>query len=610
MTLDPRLPQKPADQWLRLINAYLDESILKEEFELLSEWIAASPDNAMWFARVASLHSGLRTTLQQQDLREFLAAKDSDGSLELTVDPQNIQEMLVEFDEAERRREEIEATQRAKQIAAEAAAKRMEQLEQERLDRPHRPQPIEIPRSALWAAIAVGVAFVFLAVDALMLQQEQQADMTQVAPPVETRPAETFASVSDSVAAVWARITKPIGPGGRLPAGRLNLIEGAVELTFDDGAQVVLEAPVEVELVSASRLWLQRGKMVAKVPEEAIGFTVSTAAGSIVDLGTEFGVGVTDTGDTQVQVMQGVVALAAKSSGENVPRLTLTEGQARYIQAEGSQISKLEFDEQAYLRNVPSSPYELAVMRDRPFAYWRFDGTGNAVESIGRVESNSPLGSGVSLVGLAGQAQVGSAAAEFSGAHDGIMLSDLASELLKRDFTLEAWVKPIEIPESTGAMRILSNFYSSAGIRGGWGFGVADERFVGAQIPRRVLLFTMHGVYDSISTQTMTFGEWTHLAVTVDSRAQPAMYINGSEVIEFCRDWKTNKDSYKPIPKNANYTDVDVTSKNPFLIGRHPPIANEGNPPEAWHGSIDELAVFTRVLTPAEILEHYQASSK
>ena len=602
--------QLPPDQYQRLINAYLDDSISVVEFEELSDWITVSSTNAQWFARMAAMHSAIRSNFQRQDLSEFLSANDSNDHLELGVDPQNIIEMLSEFDQAEQRRADVDAEARLKQVQAEAEAKRLQHLEDERLNRPSRPQPIEIPRSLLWIAIAICVIVAAFVAESLFIGNSKQPDLVEVAPPVEVRRLETIVTVTKSIAAVWSGENSPQGPGGRLPVGPIALVEGAAELAFDDSACVVIEAPVQLELMSAGRLRLERGNVVAKVPAEAIGFTISTAAGSIVDLGTEFGVGVDEAGDTRVQVIKGVVALATKTTPD-APRFTITAGSARHMQAESQEIAEIDFDGHAFLRNVPKSAYELAIMRNRPLSYWRFDSRDGVVRSLGSDESTGTLGSGISMLDITSGSKLGAGIAEFSSDNHGIVVTGVtAQEPLTRNFSLEAWVKPSQIQDSTGAMRIVSNFSKDSSGSSGWAFGVADERFIGGDDPRRAMLFTIHGVYDAISTKQVPMDEWVHLAVTVDSRGCPAMYINGAEVIEFSREESSSTASFEPQPEDADYSSGIRVSQNPPVIGRHPETKNENTPPEAWNGAIDELAVFDRVLTSEEIEEHYKASWK
>ncbi len=96
---------------------------------------------------------------------------------------------------------------------------------------------------------------------------------------------------------------------------RVDLVSGLCEITFRSGAKVVVSAPARFSVTSALRAELQVGKLAARVPHTAIGFTVNTPFGSVVDLGTEFGVEVTPDHNLDVQVFVGDVKVSAPSGG-------------------------------------------------------------------------------------------------------------------------------------------------------------------------------------------------------------------------------------------------------------------------------------------------------
>lgn len=125
-------------------------------------------------------------------------------------------------------------------------------------------------------------------------------------------------------ACTWGSGALPTEVGARLPAGRLSLAEGLARIVFADGAEVTLEAPAELELVSASRCILHAGRLVAKVPDRAIGFKVDTPTAVIEDLGTEFGVNVHrgDSPSADVQVFNGLVNVRHRGTGKVEPMRT------------------------------------------------------------------------------------------------------------------------------------------------------------------------------------------------------------------------------------------------------------------------------------------------
>jgi len=122
-----------------------------------------------------------------------------------------------------------------------------------------------------------------------------------------------IARLTRSVGAAWDQPSSP-DDGATLIAGqKLHLKQGLAEIAFESGVTVVLEGPAEFELggpasgvrgqgagvgspgaVESDRnaCALSLGKLVARVPGQARGFTVQTPTMTVVDLGTEFGVAV------------------------------------------------------------------------------------------------------------------------------------------------------------------------------------------------------------------------------------------------------------------------------------------------------------------------------
>lgn len=97
--------------------------------------------------------------------------------------------------------------------------------------------------------------------------------------------------------------------------GPLTLTEGILKIAMYDGTEVVLNAPAEVEFEEISQLYLAKGVMRANVPPVAIGFTVRTPHGLIVDYGTEFSVEVNkNQSKTLVEVFKGIVELRDSSN--------------------------------------------------------------------------------------------------------------------------------------------------------------------------------------------------------------------------------------------------------------------------------------------------------
>lgn len=163
----------------------------------------------------------------------------------------------------------------------------------------------------------------------------------------------TFATMGESKAARWESGDLPTAAGARLSTGKLRLAEGLATLRFDSGAQVVLEAPVEIALVDAMHCRLRSGTAVADIPESALGFRIATPSAEVVDYGTRFAVNVeSDTGATRTQVFDGLVEVEHAQSGKIVQ---LKTGEENFVAGDAISAAAPGVDEGQWSA-APSSP--------------------------------------------------------------------------------------------------------------------------------------------------------------------------------------------------------------------------------------------------------------
>jgi hypothetical protein len=150
----------------------------------------------------------------------------------------------------------------------------------------------------------------------------------------------------------WDSAT-PIAPGDSLNGTRVKLLTGLAELTFHSGAVLLVEAPADMELRSPMHVVLHSGHVVARVPEQAIGFVIETANANIVDRGTEFGL-VVDGQNTTVQVYSGKVEAGGKEQGKPNVSHELTAGRAVRISGTGPfGPVEVPFQESRFIRRFP-----------------------------------------------------------------------------------------------------------------------------------------------------------------------------------------------------------------------------------------------------------------
>lgn len=155
-------------------------------------------------------------------------------------------------------------------------------------------------------------------------------------------------------------------PGVGQPLDRsatYTLTHGTIDLELNSGATVALSAPVRFSIQQDNTLALTRGHAYAVVPESAIGFTVQTPQGQVVDLGTEFGVRVDEQGAGEVVVFKGLVeAVSSDSTQEPVKIPEQFGGKLRAGERVGDSIDQIgAFQTEAYVRDWDKVVYHPVV---------------------------------------------------------------------------------------------------------------------------------------------------------------------------------------------------------------------------------------------------------
>lgn len=164
------------------------------------------------------------------------------------------------------------------------------------------------------------------------------------------------AVLTDVVGAEWANTNKILCKDELLRPGELTLSAGFAELTFDDGAVVVIGAPAVFDLKSDNMLFLRNGKLSAVVPKEAIGFTVQTVNANIVDYGTEFGVAINDNGSVATHVFKGKVKVSSVTRAGGVMESSwLTQDEAVSVDSEGVLSQKYVSHKRKFVRKIETA---------------------------------------------------------------------------------------------------------------------------------------------------------------------------------------------------------------------------------------------------------------
>ena len=162
-------------------------------------------------------------------------------------------------------------------------------------------------------------------------------------PAVALQPGPRVAMVASSIDSLWGGASVPDSEGW-LPAGAVHLRRGQVEIRFVSGVVVALKAPAEFQAISPTEARLKQGAMSAHVDGKITSFRIHTPTAEVVDLGTEFGLAVADSGETDIAVFDGLVDVSTGGSRDknaqgassiDLPGRRLAAGEALRVDRHG-----------------------------------------------------------------------------------------------------------------------------------------------------------------------------------------------------------------------------------------------------------------------------------
>lgn len=199
----------------------------------------------------------------------------------------------------------------------------------------------QFPRGfASWLPVAVALLFLVGILINHAIEVGRDATRPQfagddVAEPVDVN--DSGVAVLTRVAGLQGTATTDWRVGETIPPGSMAWSAGLLQLEFYSGATVVVEGPAEIEILDESRVVCQSGRLRAHVPDLARGFAVLSPSFELVDLGTEFGLNVSDDGVTEVHVFDGKVELYDVESNRNLAtRRELSAGDALTVERDGT----------------------------------------------------------------------------------------------------------------------------------------------------------------------------------------------------------------------------------------------------------------------------------
>lgn len=464
--------------------------------------------------------------------------------------------------------------------------------------RPASPKVIAFPKISpkVWKVALAAAAAV-----ALMLTAQFFLPGKKTPAPAITA---SLAILTHSADAVWAEGAPERQNGEVMSAGWLKLKSGAVQVEFSRGARVVLEGPAEMQLLTDNEAYLRTGKLRAQVPDAAHGFTVKSNGFTVVDHGTEFGVDVPPTGNSQVHVFTGLVALhRAETSAKQ-----LRKDQA--VQIEGNKTKDIPARRDQFLSDEELARRERASVRGRIVA-WKaasrtlsehpaalvhldFEGDRGWTRTIPNRAWRAVPEAPASMVGceFADGRWPGKGGVQFNRADDRLRLNVPGGY---QSMTLVAWVRVDSLPDRPQSL-VMADGLGTGDVQwylsrwGELGFGVHIGK---AGDPTG---WRYHHTQPLITPEML--GSWVCLTSVFDGTTDTIThYFNGQIVgadrlgvrtllqLETCEigNWAIRSGAGGVVPRNGN----DVARN--------------------LQGRLDEVAIFSAPLSPDEVRQIYDS---
>jgi hypothetical protein len=149
----------------------------------------------------------------------------------------------------------------------------------------------------------------------------------------------------------------PIEQGDVLEKGLWKWQNGLVDIEMASGTTLLVQAPAVIEVYNDRHIRIYQGRVVATMPKGKSGFTVDTREMNVVDLGTQFGVGVNPLGESRVQVFEGSVMVKSMVYPD---QKALHEGGTLRVGADG-RLKATKLSDSAFARRLP----DMREMRQR-----------------------------------------------------------------------------------------------------------------------------------------------------------------------------------------------------------------------------------------------------
>jgi len=452
-------------------------------------------------------------------------------------------------------------------------------------------------------AIAAGIAFF----SGLAFMHWLSPSESIVAEKQEEASAEGFAVIENLSAPVWKEGVDAKRTGDTLSKESFELESGTAEIQFFSGATMIVAGPANISLTSAWEATCHEGRVRMRVPPAARGFKLHAPSTEIIDLGTEFGLEVTDR-EAHVEVFDGEIEFKHRGGekrlveggaawklpidGSESPTQT---GQAKIpnqndFESQTSELNRADFDRWTKHRD--------RLSRDpRLIAYYTFEQDGGHLPDLAATTSHNHDGAIVLAEPVDGRWPGLKSGLEFRRPGARVRVN-IPGEF--EAFTFSAWVRIDSLDRQYNAL-FLGDGYETGEPH--WQIDDQGRMMLSIMVddsrPNRTNKRGrgFHHIYFSPTMWDLSMsGQWLHLASTFDPSARKVShFVNGALIHE-----EPITDEFLIEQLRIGNGDIGNWSQ-PFREDPTWAIRN-------LNGMIDELAIFKQALSNEEIVALFQNS--
>ncbi|MFV0532165.1 MAG: LamG domain-containing protein [Cumulibacter sp.] len=227
---------------------------------------------------------------------------------------------------------------------------------------------------------------------------------------------------------------------------------------------------------------------------------------------------------------------------------------------------------------APTLTYPEVVAQSGPVHYWQFELEDAGGDSVG--EAQLEIGAEAAVLGFSAYVG-GSGSVDCSGTW-GSRAPSTAAETPAGDFTIEAWIDTIS--NRGGPIVTFANPIT----------GMMPDRvlYVGADGRAYFGALDQFGTpYFAMSPDTVNTGSWHHLVATMSSTAGLTLYIDGN-----------------PVATEPAGTTVNSVEGYWTICGDAPSGWPSDTGQSAFTGTVDDVSVYSKALSPEEVKAHYDAA--